>query len=120
MLCSPSTSEAVWTDIRKYRSRDSQIIFSVIHGWLAFGGPRLPRVACRPCQYSVNQLSRDRPGRAPRAPYALVLGEPGAESLLGKGDLLYDLGRGPVRAQSYFIPQADFVRALAGQSVATK
>ena len=44
----------------------------------------------------------------------IVLGEPGAESLLGKGDLLCDLGRGPVRAQSYFIPQADFVRALGG------
>jgi DNA segregation ATPase FtsK/SpoIIIE-like protein len=50
----------------------------------------------------------------------IVLGEPGAESLLGKGDLLCDLGRGPVRAQSYFIPQADFVRALGGQSAATK
>jgi DNA segregation ATPase FtsK/SpoIIIE-like protein len=45
----------------------------------------------------------------------IVLGEPGAESLLGKGDLLCDLGRGPVRAQSYFIRQADFVRALQGQ-----
>ncbi|MGB9427001.1 MAG: hypothetical protein WCB09_11365, partial [Methylocella sp.] len=28
----------VWTDIGKYRSRDSQITFPVIHGWLAFGG----------------------------------------------------------------------------------
>jgi S-DNA-T family DNA segregation ATPase FtsK/SpoIIIE len=45
----------------------------------------------------------------------IVLGEAGAESLLGKGDLLCDLGRGPVRAQSYFIPQSDFVRALGGQ-----
>ena len=44
----------------------------------------------------------------------IVLGEPGAESLLGKGDLLCDLGRSPVRVQSYFIPQADFVRALGG------
>jgi hypothetical protein len=44
----------------------------------------------------------------------IVLGEPGAERLLGKGDLLCDLGRGSVRAQSYFIPQADFVRALGG------
>jgi hypothetical protein len=42
----------------------------------------------------------------------IVLGEPGAESLLGKGDLLCDLGRGVVRAQSYFIPQPDFVKAL--------
>jgi S-DNA-T family DNA segregation ATPase FtsK/SpoIIIE len=44
----------------------------------------------------------------------IVLGEPGAESLLGKGDLLCDLGRGLVRAQSYFIQQPDFVRALGG------
>jgi hypothetical protein len=42
----------------------------------------------------------------------IVLGEPGAESLLGKGDFLCDLGRGIARAQSYFIPQADFVKAL--------
>jgi hypothetical protein len=42
----------------------------------------------------------------------IVLDEPGAESLLGKGDLLCDLGRGIARAQSYFIPQADFVKAL--------
>ncbi|MFZ0507153.1 MAG: hypothetical protein WAM29_03440 [Methylocella sp.] len=28
----------MWTDIGKYRSRDSQITFPVIHGWLAFGG----------------------------------------------------------------------------------
>ena len=42
----------------------------------------------------------------------IVIGEPGAESLLGKGDLLCDLGRGLVRAQSYFISQADFVKAL--------
>ncbi len=44
----------------------------------------------------------------------IVLGEPGAESLLGKGDLLCDLGRGLVRAQSYFVPQPDFVAALRG------
>jgi hypothetical protein len=31
----------VWTGIGKYRSRDSQITFSVIHGWLAFGGPAM-------------------------------------------------------------------------------
>ena len=45
----------------------------------------------------------------------IVLGEPGAESLLGKGDLLCDLGRGLVRAQSYFVPQPDFVTALRGR-----
>jgi DNA segregation ATPase FtsK/SpoIIIE-like protein len=43
----------------------------------------------------------------------IVLGEAGAESLLGKGDLLCDLGRGIARAQSYDIPQSDFVRALS-------
>jgi S-DNA-T family DNA segregation ATPase FtsK/SpoIIIE len=42
----------------------------------------------------------------------IVLGEAGAESLLGKGDLLCDLGRGVARAQSYYIPQSDFVGAL--------
>jgi DNA segregation ATPase FtsK/SpoIIIE, S-DNA-T family len=42
----------------------------------------------------------------------IVLGEAGAESLLGKGDLLCDLGKGIVRAQSYFIPQTEFVAAL--------
>jgi RecB family exonuclease len=42
----------------------------------------------------------------------IVLGEAGAESLLGKGDLLCDMGRGIVRAQSYFIPQAEFVASL--------
>jgi S-DNA-T family DNA segregation ATPase FtsK/SpoIIIE len=42
----------------------------------------------------------------------IVLGEAGAESLLGKGDLLCDLGRGIARAQSYYIPQSDFVEAL--------
>jgi S-DNA-T family DNA segregation ATPase FtsK/SpoIIIE len=42
----------------------------------------------------------------------IVIGDSGAESLLGKGDLLCDLGRGLVRAQSYFIEQADFVKAV--------
>ena len=42
----------------------------------------------------------------------IVLDEPGAESLLGKGDLLCDLGRGVVRAQSYYVPQPEFVKAL--------
>jgi FtsK/SpoIIIE family/FtsK alpha domain/PD-(D/E)XK nuclease superfamily len=42
----------------------------------------------------------------------IVLGEAGAESLLGMGDLLCDLGRGIARAQSYYIPQSDFVGAL--------
>jgi S-DNA-T family DNA segregation ATPase FtsK/SpoIIIE len=42
----------------------------------------------------------------------IVLGETGAESLLGKGDLLCDLGRGLARAQSYYIPQSDFTKTL--------
>ncbi|MGH6839906.1 MAG: DNA translocase FtsK [Methylocella sp.] len=42
----------------------------------------------------------------------IVLGESGAESLLGKGDLLCDMGRGVVRAQSFYIPQLDFAKAL--------
>jgi S-DNA-T family DNA segregation ATPase FtsK/SpoIIIE len=46
----------------------------------------------------------------------IVVGETGAESLLGKGDLLCDLGRGLVRAQSYFIPQAQFVELLGRRS----
>ncbi len=48
----------------------------------------------------------------------IVVGETGAESLLGKGDLLCDLGRGLVRAQSYFIPQAQFVELLGRRSAA--
>jgi S-DNA-T family DNA segregation ATPase FtsK/SpoIIIE len=42
----------------------------------------------------------------------IVLGEAGAESLLGKGDLLCDLGRGIARAQSYYVSQSDFVGGL--------
>jgi len=42
----------------------------------------------------------------------IVLDEPGAESLFGKGDLLCDFGKGLVRAQGLFIPQADFLAAL--------
>jgi S-DNA-T family DNA segregation ATPase FtsK/SpoIIIE len=43
----------------------------------------------------------------------IVLDEPGAESLFGKGDLLCDLGRGLVRAQGLFIPQPEFLAALS-------
>jgi S-DNA-T family DNA segregation ATPase FtsK/SpoIIIE len=42
----------------------------------------------------------------------IVLDEPGGESLFGKGDLLCDFGKGLVRAQGLFIPQADFLAAL--------
>jgi FtsK/SpoIIIE family/PD-(D/E)XK nuclease superfamily/FtsK alpha domain len=44
----------------------------------------------------------------------IVLDEPGAESLFGKGDLLCDYGKGLVRAQGLFIPQAEFIDALKG------
>ncbi len=43
----------------------------------------------------------------------IVLDEPGAESLFGKGDLLCDFGKGLVRAQGLFIPQTDFLAALS-------
>jgi S-DNA-T family DNA segregation ATPase FtsK/SpoIIIE len=43
----------------------------------------------------------------------IVLDEPGAESLFGKGDLLCDFGKGIVRAQGLFIPQTDFLDALS-------
>jgi adenosyl cobinamide kinase/adenosyl cobinamide phosphate guanylyltransferase len=42
----------------------------------------------------------------------IVLGESGAESLLGKGDLICDIGRGLTRAQSYYIAQSDFIKTL--------
>jgi S-DNA-T family DNA segregation ATPase FtsK/SpoIIIE len=42
----------------------------------------------------------------------VVLGEAGAESLLGKGDLICDMGKGFVRAQSYFIAQSKFIKAM--------
>ena len=43
----------------------------------------------------------------------IVLDEPGAESLFGKGDLLCDFGKGLVRAQGLFIPQKEFLAALS-------
>ncbi|HVX79278.1 MAG TPA: DNA translocase FtsK, partial [Bradyrhizobium sp.] len=46
----------------------------------------------------------------------IVLGENGGEALLGKGDLLCDAGKTIVRAQSYYIPQADFLQALKAQN----
>lgn len=42
----------------------------------------------------------------------IILDAPGGESLLGKGDLICDLGKGQTRAQSYFISQEDFLRLL--------
>jgi DNA segregation ATPase FtsK/SpoIIIE-like protein len=42
----------------------------------------------------------------------IVLCEAGAESLYGKGDRLCDFGKGLVRAQGLFIPQADYLRVL--------
>jgi S-DNA-T family DNA segregation ATPase FtsK/SpoIIIE len=46
----------------------------------------------------------------------IVLDEPGAEKLLGRGDLLCNAGRGLVRAQSYFIPQPEFLKLFLGRS----
>jgi S-DNA-T family DNA segregation ATPase FtsK/SpoIIIE len=42
----------------------------------------------------------------------IILGDSGGESLLGKGDLLCDLGRGVTRAQSYYIAQSDLAKIL--------
>jgi S-DNA-T family DNA segregation ATPase FtsK/SpoIIIE len=42
----------------------------------------------------------------------IVLGEAGAESLFGKGDLLCDFGKGLTRAQGLFVPQAEFLNAM--------
>jgi S-DNA-T family DNA segregation ATPase FtsK/SpoIIIE len=42
----------------------------------------------------------------------IVLGENGGETLLGKGDLLCDAGKGISRVQSYYIPQGEFLNAL--------
>ena len=40
----------------------------------------------------------------------IALDEPGTEQLVGRGDLLCNNGRGLVRAQSYFIPQPEFLK----------
>lgn len=45
----------------------------------------------------------------------IILGEAGGESLLGRGDLLCDLGRGLVRCQSPIIGQEEFVALLRGK-----
>ena len=50
----------------------------------------------------------------------IVLDEPGAESLLGRGDLLCEAGRGIVRAQSYFIPQTTFLKLCLNASADLK
>ena len=44
---------------------------------------------------------------------SIVLDQPGAETLLGRGDLLCDRGHGVERAQSPFISQEE-LRAVAG------
>ena len=46
----------------------------------------------------------------------IVLDQPGAESLFGRGDLLCDLGRGLFRAQGLFIPQADFIAVVGARA----
>lgn len=47
----------------------------------------------------------------------ILMGESGAESLLGKGDLLYKCIGEPVRLQSPFLPEPDWQRYLGGNSV---
>jgi DNA segregation ATPase FtsK/SpoIIIE, S-DNA-T family len=43
----------------------------------------------------------------------IVLDEVGAENLVGRGDLLYDLGRGVEHAQSLFVPDNEFKALFA-------
>jgi S-DNA-T family DNA segregation ATPase FtsK/SpoIIIE len=50
----------------------------------------------------------------------IVLGEAGAEDLYGKGDLLCDCGKGLVRAQGLYIPQAEFLRVLSFSAAAMR
>jgi len=45
----------------------------------------------------------------------IVLDEPGAENLFGRGDLLCNLGKGVIRAQGLFVPQSDFIKAVRGR-----
>ena len=47
----------------------------------------------------------------------IVLDEPGAESLFGRGDLLCDFGKGLVRAQGLFVPPGGFPGCASGQSL---
>jgi len=42
----------------------------------------------------------------------IILDQPGGEKLIGRGDLLCNLGNGLIRAQSPFIPQEEFINLL--------
>jgi len=44
----------------------------------------------------------------------IVLDEPGAENLFGRGDLFCNLGKGPIRAQGLFVPHSEFIAAIKG------
>jgi hypothetical protein len=41
-----------------------------------------------------------------------IVGEPGGECLMGMGDMLVNFGKEAVRAQGYFVPQADFLKSF--------
>ena len=71
--------------------------------WVEIANSVLSNLPMKVCLHVANSINSQ-----------IVIGEPGAESLLGKGDLLCDVGRGIVRAQSYFIPQQAFVKAVRG------
>jgi S-DNA-T family DNA segregation ATPase FtsK/SpoIIIE len=45
----------------------------------------------------------------------IVLDEPGAENLFGRGDLLCDFGKGPIRAQGLYVPPAEFIASVRGR-----
>jgi len=46
----------------------------------------------------------------------ILLGETGGESLLGRGDLICDLGKGPVRCQAPLVPSEEFVEVMMGNA----
>ena len=46
----------------------------------------------------------------------IIIGESGGEALLGRGDMLCDLGRGITRCQSPFIAQDSFLALMSGRS----
>ncbi|MGH8526581.1 MAG: DNA translocase FtsK, partial [Gammaproteobacteria bacterium] len=50
----------------------------------------------------------------------IILDEPGGESLLGRGDLLCNRGRGLERAQSPYIDQEELLRLARGAGSPTR
>ena len=47
----------------------------------------------------------------------MLLGEAGAEALLGKGDLLYKCIGDPVRLQSPYLPEEELAAVFGGRQI---